>query len=200
MNNEIPYEQWQPLSVVEVITLFAEAPFQWGLAGGYAVEQFLGINFRSHGDMDVTIYRDEQLKAQSWLSGWELYAADPPGTLRKWTANEYLPIGIHDIWGHKIASTAWQFQFMLAEVDGDEWVSRRSSKIRGKRNDLIVKYNDLPCIRIEVQLMYKAKSLRPKDELDFQMCLPKLSHDAKQWLKESLLLLYPEGHRWLSFL
>jgi hypothetical protein len=200
MNSEIAYDQWQPLSVEEVVTLFAEAPFQWGLAGGYAIEQFLGTSFRSHGDIDVTVYRDEQLRVQSWLDGWELYAADPPGTLRKWMGGEYLPVGIHDIWGHKKDSLVWQMQLMLAEVDDDEWVSRRSPKIRGKRNNLIVKYNGIPCIRVEVQLMYKAKSLRPKDELDFQMCLPKLSGEAKQWLKESLVVLYPEGHAWLSLL
>ncbi len=149
MNSENPYDRWEPLSVTEVIAIFADAPFRWGLAGGYAIEQFLGTPIRTHDDIDVTIYRDDQLKAQNWLDGWELYAADPPGTLRKWNRDEYLPYGIHDIWGHKSKTSVWQFQFMVAEVSGNEWFSRRSPKIRGNRNDLITEYNGIPCIRVE---------------------------------------------------
>ena len=82
---------------------------------------------------------------------------------------------------------------MLAEVDGDEWFMRGNPQVRGRRDDLIVKYNDIPCIRIDVQLLYKARSNRPKDTCDFQACLPHLSTDAKRWLRQNLLQLYPTG-------
>ncbi len=150
----------------------------------------------AHDDIDVVVYRDEQLQVQRWLTGWCLYAADPPGTLRAWSADEYLPYGIHDIWGHRTDARAWQLQLMLIEVEGDEWFSRRDAAIRGHRDDLIVACNGIPCIRIEVQLLYKAKHCRPKDELDFQACLPLLSTEAKRWLKASLHRLHPEGHAW----
>ena len=55
---EIPFNQWQPLSVQELTQLFASAPFQWGLAGGYAVEQFVGKRVRDHDDIDVIVFRD----------------------------------------------------------------------------------------------------------------------------------------------
>lgn len=196
----IPLEKWQPLSVKEVCDLFDGAPFQWALAGGYAIELFLGKAIRSHSDIDVILYRDEQLKAQRWLKEWRLYAADPPGTLRPWNENEFLAAGIDDIWLHHSTSEAWQLQFLVSEVEGDEWVSKRNPLIRGQRNTLITRYQDVPCIRAEIQLLYKAKNRRPKDELDFQACLPLLSIEAKQWLKQSLVILYPEGHAWLSFL
>lgn len=200
MKLDIPYNRWEPLSVAEVVQLFANAPFTWGLAGGYAVEQFLGTAIREHSDSDVVVYRDEQLELQHWLAGWHLYAADPPGILRSWRADEFLPSGIHDIWGHRRDTQAWQLQIMLTEVEGDEWFSRRSHLIRGQRNDLIVVYQGIACVRVEVQLLYKARNARPKDEQDFQACLPLLSVEAKQWLKDQLRLLYPEGHQWLAFL
>lgn len=87
---------------------------------------------------------------------------------------------------------------MLAEVDGAHWFIRRSPQIRARRDDLIVIYSGMPCIRIEVQLLYKARSCRPKDTCDFQACLPQLPADAKQWLRDNLLLLYPTGHAWLK--
>lgn len=197
---EIPYERWLPLSVSDVVSLFDGASFQWCLAGGYAIEQFLGYSVRSHGDIDITVYRDEQLELQKWLKNWKLYAADPPGTLREWYTDEQLPVGIHDIWGHHISSNAWQLQIMLTEVEDAEWFSRRSPLIRGKRNELMVVYEDIPCIRPEIQLLYKAKNRRPKDERDFRACLPKMDEKAKLWLKASLTLLYPQGHEWLKAL
>ena len=197
---DIPYNQWNPLSVSQVMELFSEAPFSWAIAGGYAVEAFVGKPFRDHGDIDVIIFRDQQLALQDWLSDWFLFAADPPGTLRSWKKSEYLPRGIHDIWGHTNVQ-AWQLQVMLTEVEDDRWFSRRSILIGGQRGDLIVEYNGIPCIRIEVQLLYKANpSRRQKDDMDFDTCLSLMSVESKQWLATSLDVLYPEGHPWKELL
>lgn len=191
----IPLDRWQPLTVEEVCALFEGAPFQWAVAGGYAIELFLGRSIRGHADTDVLIFRDEQLKAQRWLTDWQLYAADPPGTLRLWHAGEYLPAGINDVWMHHVTSDTWQMQSMISEVEGEEWVSKRSPLIRGKRGDLITYYEGVPYLRAEVQLLYKAK-----DDQDFHACLPLMSAEAKAWLKTNLILLYSQGHDWLTYL
>jgi hypothetical protein len=195
-----PYSHWNPLSVAAVEQLFLNAPFGWGLAGGYAVEQFLGTSIRTHSDIDIVIFRDDQHRLHHWLVGWRLYAADPPGTLRLWDASEWLQVGIHDIWCHHANAHAWQLQIMLTETDGNDWVSRRHPMIRGSRNDLLVSYGHIPCIRIEVQLLYKAKGNREKDQRDFHACLPLLTAEAKEWLMQALRLAHPEGHAWLEFL
>jgi hypothetical protein len=200
VNEKIPFGKWQPLSVTEIKQLFAQAPFAWGLAGGYAIEQFVGKSIREHGDIDIVVFRDNQIQVQRWLANWQLYAADPPGTLRRWVAAEYLPYGIHDIWCHKNATHSWQLQIMLAEVEDDEWFSRRNPLVRGRRDDLFTNYNGSPCIKVEVQLLYKARNLHPKDNLDFQACLPLMSANAKQWLSDQLKLSLPEGHVWLHSL
>jgi hypothetical protein len=198
----IPDERWQPLSLAETVDLFTGAPFAWALGGGYCVEQFVGAPYRDHDDVDVVIFRDEQLAAQRWLPGWVLYASDPPGTHRLWNVGEYLPFGIHDIWGYREGKAAWEFQFMVAEAEGEgedaEWFSRRDPRIRGKRGDLFTVYNSLPCVRIELQLFYKSRGLRPKDQLDFSQCLPLLSAEQKAWLAHSIRLMNPNGHVWLA--
>jgi len=196
VNEKIPFNKWQPLSVTEIKQLFAQAPFAWGLAGGYAIEQFVGKPIREHGDTDIVVFRDNQIQVQRWLTDWQLYAADPPGTLRPWLTEEYLPFGIHDIWCHQTDADSWQMQMMLAEVEGDEWFSRRNSRVRGQRADLFTNYNDMPCIKVEVQLLFKARNMRSKDNLDFQASLPLMSKNARQWLFDQLSLSFPEGHIW----
>lgn len=199
---DIPDERWQPLSVHEVVRLFDGAPFKWCIAGGYAIELFLGAAHRPHSDTDITLFRDDQVAMQTWLRsrGWKLFAADPPGTLRHWDDGEYLPVGIHDIWGHEAHNDAWQLQIMLTEVDGDRWYSRRSRAIGGPRDSLMTIYQGMPCIRVEVQFCYKARGQRPKDEQDFRVCLPHFSAEERSWLRQALEHLYPDGHDWLPLL
>ncbi len=196
--SDIPYSRWSPLSLAEVAELFAGAPFAWGLAGGYAVEQFVGRPFRAHGDIDIVVFRDEQLLVQRWLQGWRLFAADPPGRLRPWGEGEELRYGTHDVWAVRADVDAWQLQLMLLETVGDEWFSRRDQRVRGRRSDLIVRYGGLPCLRVEVQLFYKAKQPRPKDEQDFEACLPLLDSGARAWLRDQISLAYSAQHPWLS--
>jgi hypothetical protein len=200
MQSEIPFTCWEPLPVVEVVQLFEHAPFQWGLAGGYAIEQCLGKSIREHGDIDVVVFRDEQLQLQRWLKDWQLFAADPPTHLRPWKEEEVLPVGVHDIWGHRQREQAWQLQVMLCEADGEEWFSRRNPRIRGRREAMIVEYRGIPCLSVEIQLLYKARNFRPKDELDFRECLPLLSAEARQWLIANLRLQDSERHPWLECL
>jgi len=50
-------------------------------------------------------------------------------------------------------------------------------RIGGSRADLLIEYNGIPCVRIEIQLMYKAKGRRPKDEIDCRSLGLKL----KEW-------------------
>lgn len=193
-----PFSHWKPLSVAEVTDLFRDAPFRWGLAGGYAVEQFLGRSIRPHDDIDVLIFRDDQRLLYQWLRGWQLFAADPPGTLRSWREAEWLALGVHDIWAHRTDADGWQLQVMLLETDGDEWFSRRNPMIRGLREDVLVQYHDIPSVRIEVQLLYKAKGNRPKDQQDFQASFPLLTAEAKVWLEQALRYQHPDGHPWLA--
>lgn len=52
-------------------------------------------------------------------------------------------------------------------------------------------------LRPEVQLLLKAKHVRPQDDLDFERCVPALEDSGRAWLARALMTAHP-GHRWLE--
>jgi hypothetical protein len=90
---------------------------------------------------------------------------------------------------------------------GDEqrWVYRRRPTITVPRAE-IVRRNALgvPYFAPEGVLLFKGgPKHRPKDEHDFQACLPFLSENAKRWLARRLEELYPghfEAEKWIEAL
>jgi hypothetical protein len=44
----------------------------------------------------------------------------------------------------------------------------------------------IPYLAPEIQLFYKAKNLRPKDETDFTAVLPFLNQQQRQWLGDAI--------------
>jgi hypothetical protein len=81
---------WDALAPEEVASVFAGVAAPWWLAGGWAVELAVGRAFRSHADTDVLVLRPSVPLVQAHLAGWDLHAADPPGTLRPWPPGEVL--------------------------------------------------------------------------------------------------------------
>ncbi|WP_406454688.1 amino acid transporter [Streptomyces sp. NBC_00876] len=187
------------MSLAEAVRLLAPLRTPWWIAGGYAVELAVGRAYREHGDIDVLMLRRDQLSIQRILPGWEWWAADPPGTLRPWHPGETLPPQVHDIWCRPGPAEPWRVQFMLDDVDGDDWVFRRDPRIRLPLDRLGGEVGDgVPRVAPEVQLLYKSRSRRPKDEQDFEAVLPVLGDGRRSWLTETITLAEGAGHPWAA--
>ncbi|MGZ4472804.1 MAG: nucleotidyltransferase domain-containing protein, partial [Nocardioidaceae bacterium] len=113
---------WEPLSPSEVARVLSGMPCRWWIAGGWAIDLHLGRQRRAHADVDVLFLRADQLAVQRHLAGWDLQAADPPGSLRPWTEGELLPAGVHDVWCRRSPSSPWCLQLMIDDAEDDVWV------------------------------------------------------------------------------
>jgi hypothetical protein len=192
-----PWGPWEPASLAEVTRIFSACQVRWWIAGGYAIELAVGRPFRYHEDIDVLLLRRDQLTVQRALAGWQWHAADPPGTLRPWRPGEQLPAGVHDIWCRPGPDEPWRIQIMLDESDGRDWVSRRDQRVRRPISSIgSVTADGIPYLAPEIQLFYKARNIRPKDETDFGVAVQTLTGPQRDWLAAALGMVYGDDHPW----
>lgn len=188
---------WAPLTPEEVSDLFSAAGFRWWIAGGWAIDLFVGHQTREHGDIDVEILRRDQASARALLSGWDLWAASPPGELRPWGPGEPLPAAAHDVWCREAEGGPWRLQLMIGESRDGMWAFRRDTSLTRPFGEVVLSTDDgIPFLSPEIQLLYKAKDPAPKDDADFLIVLPLLDDDRREWLLTQLRRRY-SCHRWL---
>jgi hypothetical protein len=63
----------------------------------------------------------------------------------------------------------------------------------------MISFLDIPIIAPEIQLLFKAKNTRPKDQADFERTLPHLNQPQIHWLARALEEHHP-GHAWIDAL
>ena len=189
---------WEPLAVEEAVDLMSGLRIPWWIAGGWAIDLFLGHQTRTHGDTDLLIRRDDQLEVQRYLADWDLYKTQQPG-LKPWPAGEFLKRPINDIWCRRTSESPWALQFMLLDTDGDRWVFRRDPSIRGPLDSLgRCTSTGVPYMCPEIQLLYKAKpQTLAKDQSDFDLAVPRMTREAQAWLLRQLEKRFPGGHAWI---
>ncbi|GAA1029444.1 hypothetical protein GCM10009557_17960 [Virgisporangium ochraceum] len=193
---ETPWGPWQAVTVTRAAELFAHLGAPWFVAGGWAIELAVGGPVREHADIDIMLLRRDQGRLHDVLPGWDIHAADPPGTLRPWPRHEVLPSGVHDVWCRPAADEPWRLQVMLDESIGDRWVSRVDARVTRPVASLRNLTPDgIPYLTPEVQLFYKSRHTRPRDETDFSAVLPYLDGRQRSWLDDALALTAPD-HAW----
>ena len=193
---------WEPLSIHAVSSLLQSATVPWWIAGGWAIDLHLGHRSRAHADIDVLVLRPHLPALRRCLAGWDLYAADPTGTLVFWPVETRLPPGVHDVWCRPSSQHPWQLQLMvddLAANDDTAWVYRRDQRIRRPWATLTgpASHPGRPVLTPEIQLLYKSHQPRLKDQADFDALSNELPDDQRRWLLDALLLTQP-NHPWIQ--
>lgn len=191
-------EPWEPLGPEAAADLLRGCGARWWIAGGFAIDAFLDTpGRRAHEDLDVGLLSGDQHLVRACLSGWDAWCADPPGTLRPWAAGETLAEPVHDVWLRPDVHAPWRLALVLDTHDGDTWVYRRDARVNRPVRELVWHRRGIPYLVPEVQLLFKSKTVRPKDEQDFRDALPAISAEQRSWLRDALEIAHP-GHPWLA--
>jgi len=200
------------LAVTGLLAAFARP---WWVAGGWAIDALAGGPIRRHDDIEIGLLRPDLPALGQHLRqrGWRLehFAAAPPGSAGGAAggaagAGSWVPLASGETVprphfqlraraagapapGHVLPS---EFELFLNDLETDRpgarWVSRRHPTVAVPLAELIVIAPRLgiPVLAPEVQLLYKAKYHRPKDEHDFTRALPLLTSAQCSWLARAL--------------
>jgi hypothetical protein len=192
-----PEQRWEPLSLEEVKRLFGTVAAPWWIAGGRALDMFLGHETRKHADIEVAVLRRDQKVFLEALRKWDVQIAHD-GELTPLKAGDVSKPEHHELWARETPDGPWRLELLLEESDGKRWSYRRNDRVGlnvadlGRRDAYGIEF-----IRPEVALLYKSASPRPVDETDFLYVLPRLDVAQRGWLCGALYTIDPT-HRWLE--
>lgn len=169
----------------------------WFIAGGWAIDLFLGKETRPHKDIEIAVFRKDQLAAQNYLKNWNLKKV-VNAEFSDWKKGEFLEKPIHEIHCFNETGVKPFLEVLLNETNGKDWIFRRNGKITKPVSELyLTADNDIKFLRPEIVLLYKSKNPAAKDEQDFQKAAEYLDFESKKWLKDALSVCYSE-HHWLE--
>ena len=178
---------WEPIGPRAVADLLKGLEAPWWIAGGWAVDLFLGRETREHDDLDVALLRSDQAALFEELRGWAFSYATPEHTLEPWDGH-WLEPPIHGIWGRrsKAPNGPWTCEFLLNEQEHGNWVFRRNRAIARPLENIGSERDGLAFLVPEIVLLYKSGERSPKSELDFLAVEPHLGASQREWLREAL--------------
>ena len=183
----------------EVQRTLADLQCSWGVAGGWAIDLFLDRITRKHQDIEVAVFRDDQLTLQEYFAcrGWSLDYVDN-GQLIPWPIGKRLALPVHEIWCRNIKS---RIEVLLNECEDDAFVFRRDPRITAPVERTFIRSNTgIPVLAPEIVLLYKSKrASEPKEQQDFANALDTLDAARRRWFGESIAVIDP-NHRWLAAL
>lgn len=181
----------------KVASLMAKFNNTWFIAGGWAIDLFMGKETREHKDIEIAIFRKDQLNLKAYLKAWD-FKKVINSEFHHW-GDEFLELPIHEIHAtNKLNGD--KLEVLLNEAEDNDWQFRRDLRI-SLPHHAVWSYSELgiPYLNPEIVLLYKAKNTREKDHQDFITVKDHLDNNKKQWLKSALELHVPE-HRWIQLL
>lgn len=176
----------------------------WWVSGGWALEAFTGAT-REHEDTDASVLRTDLAQLRGHLDGQaEVWTATsgtlrppPPDVAPDLPPDEVLPPGCRQIWTRVSPAHPWEFDILLVPGSEEEWVYARDASLRMPMGEALWARDGITYLQPEIQLLYKAKGLRDKDQADFKATLPHLDARRRGWLRDALEQTLP-GHPWTN--
>lgn len=171
----------------------------WCIAGGWALDLWLGQVTRFHSDVEVAVLRDHQIELRQYLAGWTFKIVAMDKRLVPWKeSSQMLMLPVHEL--QATDRIGQKCEFLLNESDGIDWIYRRNFDVRMNLSKWTVRTGGgIPVLNPVIVLLYKSKNPREKDELDFRVAVERLDDDQRMWLRMALLR-DDIDHPWLDLL
>lgn len=184
----------------KIIDCFQSFSAPWAVCGGWAIDLFVQRKTRPHKDVDIAVFRSDQLILQSFLmeQGWQLQKA-VQGELIAWEKDEFLVLPIHNIWCHHPDYPPNMLEVLFSDRDGENFCFRTDFSIQlPLTQTFIISTSGVPILVPEIVLLHKSRHLdNPDYQQDFEVCESHLTDESRTWLRQALYQLHGE-HIWLN--
>jgi hypothetical protein len=187
---------WTPDQAAEALE-GVSAP--WAVAGGWALDLWLGEQTREHGDLAITVPSAffPEIQARLEALGLKLFAIDDGQAIALEPGEAPAGRGFQT-WAMEPAVNGWRIDVFCEPGDAKTWVYRRSGELSTPRAWASGRTPyGIPYVAPQIVLLFKAKATRDKDQADFALVTPKLSPEARDWLPAALRTIHP-GHAWID--
>lgn len=191
------YGPWRRRTPRDTAILLGEYPSPWWIAGGWAIDAFVG-SAREHGDIDIGIPRGDAGTFIEFVApDLDVWAASgsltpiPPGK------DAAVPDDCGNLWLRPSGADPWEYDVLLESVGDETWSYKHDPDITRPLSECLWSRDGISYLRPEVQLLLKARHPRPKDTVDLERCLPHLGPGECDWLARIIRRAHP-NHPWLG--
>jgi hypothetical protein len=186
----VVWEPWNPERVAERL---AALRCPWYVAGGWAIDLFLGEQTREHEDVEIAMPASGFDEARAALPDHDF---DVIGSGRRWPVDDPAFDVMHQTWARDRVTGIYHLDVFREPHDGDVWTCRRDATVRRPYAEIVERTTSgVPFLAPEIVLLFKAKHVRPKDEADLDATLPRLDERRTGWLRAALDQVHP-SHPW----
>lgn len=211
--------------IEEAVELLNDLNIEYAICGGFAIDLFLGYESRKHGDIDIMAYWNDRntiiLSMQS--KGYHVYEMLGGGRAHHITDinnQQYkkknifcstsdcelvhlMPTEEKDIYSidfYHIGQTKLNFlEFLFNDKDENCFLYARNNSIKRDMNKAILQNENISYLSPELLILYKSTDTeREGYQQDFELANSKMNTEQKEWLHNSLKIMYPEGHKWMQ--
>lgn len=181
------FNNWQLLSIASLKQIMHDADYDWYLAGGIALDEFLGRKTRNHEDIDILVNFKEIECILDFFNSYNVYTARN-GSLSLSLRNNIK--STDSLWIAKDDKESFIIEILFFEEEAGHWIYKRDNAVRKKIEDMYFVKNDMKIIQPEIQLFYKmnSSSVREKDLYDYHNVYPVLEERQKEWLDQYVKL------------
>ena len=190
-----PVETWSMAWTPEqAAAALAGVSAPWAVAGGWALDLWLGEQTREHEDLEIAVPSIFFSEIQSRLEalGLQLFTNDEGEVIRLDRGETPRQRGFQ-IWVADPVAGGWRMDIFREPGDAETWIYRRTGELSAPRAWASGRTADgIPYLAPQIVLLFKAKASRDKDQADFALIAPRLSPETRAWLAGALAAIKPD--------
>ena len=211
--------------IIEANDLLKDGGFEYAFCGGQAVDLFLGYDSRTHGDIDVCAFWNERDKIILYMQsrGFQVYEMLGGGRAHRIAdvSNQIYekrnifcfkegcplvklyPLDENDCCWMEFFHTGQTelnfIEFLFNDRSDADFEYARDREVKRELNKALLSRDGVPYMSPELCLLYKSTDIeREGYQQDFELAYKAMNGEQREWLKNALTRLYPEGHKWIN--